>query len=1009
MKTMVLTSSILILLLALLRYLLRGRISLRLQYALWLLVAVRLLIPFELGQSALSVLSLANLAEETPAVKAVQSIGEFSMPAQSFEDAYAQVAEEYASQGIDVSSLTGSEREALDYEAQSRMAGPTLAELAADAAPKLWLAGAGLMALWFLGVNLRLRRKLRKAAEPVSIPDCPLPVHVVPGLPSPCLFGLPRPAVYLTPACLESQERLRHVTAHELTHYRHGDPWWALVRCACLCLHWFNPLVWWAASLSRRDCELACDEGTLARLGEDQRLAYGRTLVDMVAVGISPSGLLQTATTMQSGQKSLKERIVLIAKRPRMLAATAVCLVLAVAAAVGCTFTGAERSLREQLNGLPEEYLSKVTLMDLETLPEGTLMTAYYAPDYDGDYGGWLFDVSEWTQADFEKHLCAVDTSGEFCFARDGERYYAIHVPTDVRFSPENQKDYDSTQTSLLEWAEATVLAHRGVESYGEAEISAIRNAPFYYEGSHIDATYWPYYALDGSKDTAWTFVLSQPVTQGDGGIWCVERWRGEGEYPETWLVRPDTDLPSAEYYADLQAQADKGLADWALDPMEVCLRYAYTFEGAHLNATADSFSLGQVYSALPGSANEQAEEELDALLQNNSGMVVFDLELRQSSIWSTRSVTLSSGDASLQTLLSALTENYDWVDTHWDWPLATDPWADENLEYFFHIHDQHSNYSLSLYAGGSYLSYSRAGFDANYQVTPKTGDQGMAEFVRVWFDAAYAAKEKTAAEEAQLLLDEIAAGDALAMTLTTADSQGGGRYETTVSGSSNGAYTLYHLTDGEYFRWYRAEGGQPSTLSADSLTLESADGTRAVQLWSGSEQVRCTREGETFWLRAESTGQDIFASSIFQFLRFWYDEAELDALSEEAAIPDRGQSRLEIAQEWVDSRNNVTLHLTPGSKFANTYVRSIVEINEDAYENWFQDNMLETEHFYFSYYCIFVPENEWSYHWQMAGNTGDYEGEYGEAPAGAQIAWRMGPMYLAEDGWRCGGIGTGP
>ena len=70
-------------------------------------------------------------------------------------------------------------------------------------------------------------------------------------------------------------------------------------------------------------------------------------------------------------------------------------------------------------------------------------------------------------------------------------------------------------------------------------------------------------------------------------------------------------------------------------------------------------------------------------------------MELRQSSIWSTRSVTLSSGDASLQTLLSALTENYDWVDTHWDWPLATDPWADENLEYFFHIHDQHSNYCL--------------------------------------------------------------------------------------------------------------------------------------------------------------------------------------------------------------------------------------------------------------------------------------------------------------------------
>lgn len=48
MKEILLTSSILILVLGLLRYLLRGRINLHLQYALWLLVAVRLLVPLSL-------------------------------------------------------------------------------------------------------------------------------------------------------------------------------------------------------------------------------------------------------------------------------------------------------------------------------------------------------------------------------------------------------------------------------------------------------------------------------------------------------------------------------------------------------------------------------------------------------------------------------------------------------------------------------------------------------------------------------------------------------------------------------------------------------------------------------------------------------------------------------------------------------------------------------------------------------------------------------------------------
>ena len=64
------SSSVLILLVIVLRRLLRGRISLRLQYALWLLVLVRLLIPGTVGESAISVQRPLDTAEarisETP-------------------------------------------------------------------------------------------------------------------------------------------------------------------------------------------------------------------------------------------------------------------------------------------------------------------------------------------------------------------------------------------------------------------------------------------------------------------------------------------------------------------------------------------------------------------------------------------------------------------------------------------------------------------------------------------------------------------------------------------------------------------------------------------------------------------------------------------------------------------------------------------------------------------------------------------------------------------------------
>ncbi len=227
------------------------------------------------------------------------------------------------------------------------MRGPTLAQLFGQYARPVWLGGAVLMALWFLLVNLRLRRRLAPAQLIAVEESRGLPVFVSDALPSPCLCGVLRPAVYVTPHAAADPDRLRHVLAHEAAHHRHRDHWWALVRCACLCLYWFDPLVWWAAALSRQDCELACDAGAIRRLGEEERLPYGRTLVDMIAAG--RCSLLQTATTMTGGKRRVRERgaphspgspKLLIAVTRLASPPMARCL----GAAVGCTFTGAPES-----------------------------------------------------------------------------------------------------------------------------------------------------------------------------------------------------------------------------------------------------------------------------------------------------------------------------------------------------------------------------------------------------------------------------------------------------------------------------------------------------------------------------------------------------------------------------------------------------------------------------------------------------------------------------------------
>lgn len=74
MKELLITSSVLICVILLLRRVLRGRISLRLQYALWLLVAVRLLVPVSLFSSPVSVMNAVEAVGSARDIQVVQSL-----------------------------------------------------------------------------------------------------------------------------------------------------------------------------------------------------------------------------------------------------------------------------------------------------------------------------------------------------------------------------------------------------------------------------------------------------------------------------------------------------------------------------------------------------------------------------------------------------------------------------------------------------------------------------------------------------------------------------------------------------------------------------------------------------------------------------------------------------------------------------------------------------------------------------------------------------------------------
>ena len=381
MTEWILSSSILILIVIGLRTVFKGKISLRLQYAIWGLVLLRLLIPVSFGSTDISIFNLAETVKEQSTVQAVMDIGSINVPSMSYEDAYNQVVEEYKAEGIDVDSLHGSELEALEYEAYDRMEGKDISEVAGEIARAVWLIGIVLVGIAFFVTNAFFKRKLICSRCDLDIKKENLSVYASTEIDTPCLFGIKNPAIYVTYPVADNQTLLRHTLEHEATHHRHGDHIWAVLRCVCLAIHWYNPLVWWAAFLSQRDAELACDEATIKRLGEGERAEYGRTLIGMTCQ--KKANVLITATTMNSGKSGIKERIMLIAKKPKMALYTVLIVVLVASIAVGCTFTGARDDSVGDLTGTKVfSSESEVTGMAIHALQENyKLVDSAYLPE----------------------------------------------------------------------------------------------------------------------------------------------------------------------------------------------------------------------------------------------------------------------------------------------------------------------------------------------------------------------------------------------------------------------------------------------------------------------------------------------------------------------------------------------------------------------------------------------------------------------------------------------------
>ena len=370
----VIPSSLMIAAVLAIRFVLRGKISLRLQYALWSVVLVRLLVP---GLLFISPISTDSVTEKLDIPETIQQVY-FSANEDVYEQQYAASYNEtvrwYESKGKPLDPVVAEQR-AVKVAQQSLELNLQLKLF------NLWLGGMAALSVVIVACNVHLARQLRKRRYALDVPACLLPVYVTEAVPTPCVFGCFRPAIYLTPEAAKDSQVRTHVLEHELTHYRHGDHIWSVLRSLCLVLHWYNPLVWVAAKVSRADAELACDEGALTRLGESQRGDYGRTLIGLTC-SAPISDLLLTATTMTGSAGSIRERIKLLMKRPRNTVLTLTAVILMVTLIVGCTFSTAPETTQpatEPSESGVNNDMSEPTFPEDFNISEGQTVEITYA------------------------------------------------------------------------------------------------------------------------------------------------------------------------------------------------------------------------------------------------------------------------------------------------------------------------------------------------------------------------------------------------------------------------------------------------------------------------------------------------------------------------------------------------------------------------------------------------------------------------------------------------------
>ena len=358
------------------------RYGVKWRYLLWVVVAVRLVLPIQLSLPEPMEGMRVNLPAPIISAELPETPGKpETIPTESAGELHL----------LESQWVGGAKDMLLPFPEEEPEVG--FQDFAAERLWLFWIVGALAFAGWqgwkYAAFRRMLKRNSRKVRDTALLDDyyslchdmglekCPV-LYFCGALHSPLCMGLFRQGIYINSEDREPGD-MRLILKHELTHCKRRDLWFKALLLLVRTMHFFNPFVHWMARLAERDMEYSCDVSVMQDCSLEERQAYSMAILRTVREGQQNGAVLTTA--FSGGKKELKTRFenifdMGVKKRGTVLFTAAALAVCCGTAFVGCQVYGdyTEEIVTAMYQAKPvswEDNASIINLLELMPMPEG--------------------------------------------------------------------------------------------------------------------------------------------------------------------------------------------------------------------------------------------------------------------------------------------------------------------------------------------------------------------------------------------------------------------------------------------------------------------------------------------------------------------------------------------------------------------------------------------------------------------------------------------------------------